>query len=86
MRPNPDVLAQEVEGDIVLVHLQTNEMYELNRTGARLWQLLVEGCDRAQVQERMASEFDVEPETLTREIDALLAHLAAERLVTNDGD
>jgi hypothetical protein len=81
VRPSPDVVSQELEGEVVLVNLHTNRIFALNRTGARLWQLLTSGADRTGIQRELEREFDVDPVLLDREIDLLLEHLAAEGLV-----
>lgn len=83
-RPSPDVVAKRLGDSVVLVHMGTNRISELNRTGARLWELLTEGYDRAEIEERMLQEFDVNRAQLTAEIDALLSSLQAEGLVSFD--
>jgi hypothetical protein len=85
-RPSPDVISQELDGEVVLVHLQTNRIFALNQTGARFWQLLESGHDRARIREALASEFDVEHELLEREMEGLVDALAAEGLVTYAGE
>ncbi len=79
--PDPDVAFQRVDDEVVLVHLKTNQIFALNATGARFWELLAEGRPRAEIEAVMLGEFDVSPEALAGEIDALLAALARERLV-----
>ena len=81
LRPHPDVVSREVGDDLVLVHLKTNRIYSLNRTGARLWQLLDSGCTRAAAERQLLDEFDVDEAQLRREIDDQLAELAREGLV-----
>lgn len=81
-RANPDVLAQRLDDVIVLVHLQTDRILELNRTAARLWELLGSGCNRSQIQQQMLQEFDVTEKQLTEEIDNCLSWLLAEDLVS----
>ena len=78
-RPNPDVVTQMVEGETVLVHLQTNEIYALNATGTRAWDLLAAGKNRDEVQESLQGEFDVPAEQLRNEIDILIARLVEQR-------
>jgi hypothetical protein len=80
-RPAADVVAKQVGDETVLVHLRTNRIYALNRTGAKLWELLEAGHDRSEIQQRMLHEFDVAQEQLTAEIERLLASLAAEQLI-----
>lgn len=84
-RPSPDVVSQELDGEVVLVHLQTNRIFALNQTGARLWQLLESGSDVAGIQATLQREFDVGREQLEREIEELLGALAAEGLVVPAG-
>jgi len=80
-RPNPDVVTQMVEGETVLVHLQTNEIYALNATGTRAWDLLAAGRNRDEVQESLQGEFDVPAEQLRNEIDILIARLVEQKLL-----
>jgi len=82
LRPSSDVVHQELEGEIVLVHLRTNRIYSLNRTGARVWELLGENWDRAQILTQLEREFEVALEELERELDGLFAQLSAEGLAS----
>jgi Coenzyme PQQ synthesis protein D (PqqD) len=75
------VLSRRVEDGIVLVHLETNRMYELNRTGARFWELLETSSNRAEIEEALASQFDVDRDELRREIDTLADELSAAGLL-----
>lgn len=79
--PNPDVVAQRVEGETVLVHLQTNEIYALNATGSRAWDLLASGMNRESVQDALQAEFDVPAEQLDVEIGALIGKLLEKNLL-----
>lgn len=82
-RPSPDVIAQRMGQEIVLFHLRTNRFYELNHTGARLWELLGAQATAAQIQERLGHEFAVAPEELAREVDRLFTQLIKEQLVSS---
>jgi Coenzyme PQQ synthesis protein D (PqqD) len=81
-RPIPDVVYRELEGEIVLVHLGTNRIYSLNETGARFWELLAGGGDRAEIERQLLDEFAIDPDDLRQEIDAMLVSLANEGLVS----
>ena len=80
-RPDPDVMTQLVEGETVLVHLQTNEIYALNPTATRAWDMLATGSNREEVQEALLEEFDVPPDQLRDEIDALITELVEKKLL-----
>jgi hypothetical protein len=81
VRPDLNVLARRVDDEIVLVHLETSRIYELNRTAAFLWDALAAGSTQAELEERLALEFDVEREELAREIDEMLRRFMSERLI-----
>jgi len=66
---------------MVLVHLRTNRIYSLNRTGARFWELLAEGNDRQTIEQRLLDEFDIDGGQVTAEIDGMLTRLADAGLV-----
>lgn len=76
----PDVVWKEVGGDVVLVNLKTNRIYEMNRTGARLWTLLESGSSRSDAEAILAREFDVDVETVRAETDALIVQLVQQQL------
>lgn len=80
-RPHPDVVSQIVEGETVLVHLQTNEIYALNSTASRAWELLVGGRNTSEIHEALQAEFDVPPDQLRDELDALMTDLAEKDLI-----
>ena len=83
-RTNPDVVARQVGGEVVLVNLKTNRIFTLNRTGSRFWELFEAGGDRAAIEAQMLNEFDVRRDELTREIDGLLEQLREAEIVADD--
>lgn len=76
VRVNPEVIAQRVEDDLVLVHLDTNQIYNLNDSAARLWELLEAGLDLDEAKQQLIQEFEVSMERLERDIAAVLKLLA----------
>ena len=85
LQPHPNVVAKRLEDVIVLVHLDTNRVYELNSTAARLWELCGAGCDLAQILVRMSEEFDVQEPRLRAETEAMLALFLNNHLVSLKG-
>jgi hypothetical protein len=80
-RSSPDAVATRVGDEMVLVDLKTDRIFSLNRTAARLWELLCEEYDRADVEHRMLEEFDVTPGELAEAIDRLVASLTENGLL-----
>jgi hypothetical protein len=83
-RPHPDVLARRIDDSIVLVHMGRNEIFSLNVTGARLWELLAEGRSRAEAIDCLQAEFDVSHEAARHEAEQLVATLVREGLAEYD--
>ena len=70
---------------MVLVHLHTNEILELNETAARLWELLSQDGNVAAAESRLAEEYEVDPGQLRTEVEATLALLTTERMIDEVG-
>ena len=81
IRIHPDVVSQRLQDEVVLVNLQTNRIFALNRTAARFWELLAADTDPEEIVRIMCGEFDVSEDHLRAEIDSLLSSLAKEQLV-----
>jgi hypothetical protein len=82
--PAPDVLVERMEDSALLINLTTNRMFELNPTGTRLWDLLVEGLDIDAIKARLLGDYLVEASTLDHEVQDLLTRLESEKLVVPD--
>jgi hypothetical protein len=77
-----DVLAQEIDGETVLLDLASESFFGLDEVSTRVWQLLNEGAGREQVIETLLSEYDVERAVLEKDVSDLLDRLADAGLVT----
>ena len=82
LQSHPNVVAKRLGDALVLVHLDTNRIYELNSTAARLWELCAAGCDLTQILVQMGEEFDVQEPQLRAEIETMLALFRSNHLVS----
>jgi hypothetical protein len=85
LRPNKDVVAQRYGDEMVLIHLETDRIFSLNRTGARLWELISAGHGEAETKRRMMQEFDASEAELAGAIEDLVASLKDEGLLCTEG-
>jgi Coenzyme PQQ synthesis protein D (PqqD) len=83
--PGEDVVADLAGDRLVLIHLATNRIFELNRTGTRVWELLREGENEDGMVRRMLEEFDVDEDRLRQEVRSVVGRLVAEKLVVPNG-
>jgi Coenzyme PQQ synthesis protein D (PqqD) len=81
LRQNPDVVARRLDNTAVLVNIATNRIFELNETGAKVWELLGEGVDTDGIVRRLVDEFDVEERQAADEVKNLIVQLQTEGLL-----
>lgn len=84
IRQSPQVVSSRLGDAGVLVHLQTNRIFEVNATGLRIWELAGQGRRLDEIEATLQREFDVEPAQLHDELNALVDELSREGLVNDD--
>ena len=75
------VVSREVEGELVLLDLESGIYFALDSVGARIWALISDGASLETVRDTMLAEFNVEAETLERDIRTLMNELERRKLV-----
>ena len=75
LRASPEVMAQRVRDEVVLLDLRTDQYFGLDAVGARLWELVVAGHDIEAIRDRMLEEYDVPTATLEADMDQWIASL-----------
>lgn len=81
LRRRRDVIAQRVGETAVLVNLRSNRIYELNATGARVWELLETETTVEHVVEALTLEFEAPRVSLAEEVAQIVSDLRREGLV-----
>ena len=76
-----DVLTAHLEGEAVLLHMDTKNYFRLNATAAVLWKGMERGLDREALLDDLLAHFDVDRATATAELDRLLGELSARGLL-----
>jgi hypothetical protein len=81
VRPNPELLSSELEGEAVILDLSSGVYFGLNSVGARIWELLQAGRDLRAVRAALLDEFDVPPDRCEADLLGLVRRMAADGLV-----
>jgi hypothetical protein len=79
---SPEVLAQQIEDQTIMVDLQDERYFGLDDVGTNIWRLLAEQGDVAAVLERMLQIYQVDEITLRRDLADFIGRLAGAGLVT----
>ncbi|MBK5297454.1 MAG: PqqD family protein [Vicinamibacteria bacterium] len=85
LRPSQHVVSSRLGDAGVLVHLKTNQIFELNTTGIRTWELIGEGLGLDAVIEALGSEFSADPDLVRHEVTDLVLALTREGLLDVGG-
>ena len=69
--PSDDVVFRELEGESVLLNLETGMYYGLDAVGTRAWQLAAADGSLRAVRNALVEEYEAEPAVIERDLIAL---------------
>jgi hypothetical protein len=85
--PSEDVVAREIEGEIIIVPLASgigdtdDELYSLNETGRAIWTLFDGQRTIKDVMERLIEVFDAPPKEIEKDVVAIVHELLSRRII-----
>jgi hypothetical protein len=77
----PDVIAETIDGETILVNLATGSYYSLEGAGPEVWSRLVAGLPPGVVSEECARIFDAAPGEIEAAVARLIDDLRAEQII-----
>lgn len=78
------VACRVVDEMAVLFNAETGQYFGLDDVGARVWSLLSSSSDLESVYDALLADYQVAPDALRRDVDALVESLRARDLVRVD--
>ncbi len=81
IRPSEDVVFREMEGEAVLLNLDSGTYFGLNAVGTSIWKLLEENDSLQWVYEKMAEDYAVPDQVLQDDLLRLADQLREKGLV-----
>lgn len=76
-----DVVAVEVDGEIVALNADMRTCYGLNKIGSRVWELIAEPSRISDICTSLVREYEVDEGTCERQVLELLQELHGEELI-----
>jgi len=79
------VVSEVIDGEAVIIHMDTGSYYHLNRSGSLVWEALLDRPHHGDQLLRLVSQaYDIDPadSTLGAQVDELLQGLVKEGLLT----
>jgi hypothetical protein len=77
----PDVIAETIDGETILVNLTTGSYYSLEGSGPEVWSRLVAGLPPRAVSEECALIFEAAPGEIEAAVAGLVDDLRAEQIL-----
>ncbi len=81
VHPSSKVLFQELEGEAVLLALDSERYFGLDEVGTHIWHLLSDEHHLAAIHERLLTEYAANTSTLRRDLEEFITSLAQAGLV-----
>ena len=78
----PDgTLFREIEGESVILSLESQAYYGLDPVGTRMWSLLTTSSSIQSAYDQLLAEYDIDPTTLRTDLSELIGKLLEQKLV-----
>lgn len=78
---NPDLLAADMDGDIVMMSIERGEYYGIGGVGSRVWELLAQPTSINQITQIICAEYEVEEATCQADMQKFVEQLLQNGLV-----
>lgn len=86
VRQGVDQVSCEVNGEVIILHMQEGRYFGLDPVGARIWEIIDgAGATVLQIRDTLLAEYEVDEERCTRELIAVLQQMTELELVTVTG-
>ena len=81
MVPNEPVVGAELDGEAILLNLDTGIYFGIDTVGTRIWRLITQGAAESEIIDQLLKQYDVDRAQLTQDVSEFLDLLAAKGLV-----
>lgn len=77
----PDQVSRDLDGEVIVLNLNTGTYYGLNGVGSRIWDLIQQPRVVSQLHHTLLEEYDVAADQCEKDLLSLLEDLAARGLI-----
>ncbi len=78
---SPNVIHEIIDGEAVLVNLETGSYYSIDSVGAIVWDYMEKGLSSSQIVETVAGQYDGEQADIDQGVQDLFVQLQEEQLI-----
>jgi hypothetical protein len=80
----PKVINETIDGETVIVNLDTGNYYSLDKIGAEIWSLMERNASMSGITEHIVNRYNGEREEIEKAIKQLMDELQKEALIVTD--
>lgn len=80
----PSIVNELIDGEAVMINLDTGSYYSADKIGAVIWALLAAGASGAEIIADIGCRFEGGPAEIQQGVESFLDHLLKEKLVVPD--
>jgi len=80
----PKVIYEVLDGELVMINLETGNYYTMDQVGADIWTMVEHGESVSQIISGLADRYKVSEEQVTQAVNEFIAELVVEELVVRD--
>jgi len=84
VRFSDDLTYREVDGEMVLLDMETESFFGLDAVACDIWKLLQEGKTLQETCDELLEIYDVDPERLRKDLETFVENLIKNELATLD--
>ena len=81
VKRNNDVFANEIDGEVVMMNIQTGKYYGLDEVGSRIWEMMEYKIQVKNIIEQLQMEYDVSEKQCKTDVLNLLNDLKSNQLI-----
>ena len=81
VKRNNEVFANEIDGEAVMMNIQTGKYYGLDEIGSRIWELMEQKIQVKAIIEQLQKEYDVSEQQCKSDVLNLLNELKTNQLI-----
>ena len=75
------ILVREVDGEILLLDTESDQIHQLNSMASLIWRNLKEGASASEIARRLAEQFDVDETIALADVEDILGKLRALKVI-----
>lgn len=81
IKRNEAVLSTNIDGEAVLMSVDSGSYFTLNAVGSAIWSLLEAPISLSKLQEELLNKFEGDPDTIVSETTAYIQELETRQLI-----